>query len=81
MSRGDLIRSLCKLGFEGPYRGTNHDYLLRNDAMLRIPDESRENIDGDLLIRLLRQAGVSREEWRDLRQPRNCTTLKKLSGS
>ncbi len=67
MSRGDLIRSLRKLGFEGPYCGTNHEYLLRGYTALKVPDACRDGIDGDLLIRLLRQAGVSREEWRDLR--------------
>ncbi len=67
MSRGDLIRSLRKLGFEGPYRGINHEYLLRGDTTLRVPDIRRDDICGDLLIRLLRQAGVSREEWRNLR--------------
>ncbi len=67
MSRGGLIRALRELGFEGSHRGTTHDYLLRNDVILRIPDASCEDIDEDLLIRLLRQAGISREEWCDLR--------------
>ncbi len=67
MSREDLIRSLRALGFEGPYCGTNHEYLLRGDTTLRVPNACRDGIDGDLLIRLLRQARVSPEEWRNLR--------------
>ncbi len=63
VSRRDLIRRLRRLGFEGPYSGGRHEFMLRETRRLILPNPHRSNIGVDLLARLLRQAGVSREEW------------------
>lgn len=63
VSRGDLLRRLSALGFRGPYTGGRHEFLLRGNRRLIIPNPHRGDISVDLLTRLLKQAGVSREEW------------------
>jgi len=62
ISRRDLIRRLRRLGL-GPYSGGRHEFMLRETRRLILPNPHRSNIGVDLLARLLRQAGVSREEW------------------
>lgn len=63
VSRHQLIRRLKILGFEGPYIGGRHEFMLRGECRLTLPNPHRGDIGVDLLARLLRQAGVTREEW------------------
>jgi predicted RNA binding protein YcfA (HicA-like mRNA interferase family) len=65
--RRDLIRYLRRLGFEGPYSGGRHDYMVGpGENRLSIPNPHGGDIDRGLLVRVLRQAGISREEWEEL---------------
>ncbi|HWQ69168.1 MAG TPA: type II toxin-antitoxin system HicA family toxin [Patescibacteria group bacterium] len=64
VSRRELIERLNRLGFEGPYTGGRHQFMLRGDRRLILPNPHRDDISVDLLVRLLRQSGVTREEWR-----------------
>ncbi len=66
ISRRKLLRNLRKLGFEGPYPGGNHQYLVRSTQRLRVPNPHAGDVSKGLLSRLLKQAGVSREEWEKL---------------
>jgi predicted RNA binding protein YcfA (HicA-like mRNA interferase family) len=59
----DLVRRLRELGFEGPYRGGKHPYMVKGDLVLTIPNPHRKEISVDLLRRILKRAGISREEW------------------
>ena len=61
--RRDLIRALRRAGFKGPFSGTRHAYMQRGDVTVRLPNPHRGDISRDLLARLLRQAGISRQEW------------------
>lgn len=63
ISWNKLIRCLHHLGFEGPYRGGKHPYMIKGDLVLTIPNPHRRDIGVGLLSRLLRQAGISREQW------------------
>jgi predicted RNA binding protein YcfA (HicA-like mRNA interferase family) len=63
VSRRELIRRLVTLGFDGPYTGGRHEFLLRGDIRLILPNPHRGEIGVDLLTRLLRQARITREEW------------------
>lgn len=65
-TRRDLIHHLKKLGFEGPYKGKKHDFMVKGDLTPRIPNPHRGDISRDLLGRVLEQSGVSKEEWRGL---------------
>ncbi len=66
IKRDDLIRALRKAGFEGPYTGGKHQFMVRDELRLTIPNPHAGEIARPLLIRLLRQAGIDREEWERL---------------
>jgi predicted RNA binding protein YcfA (HicA-like mRNA interferase family) len=66
VSRRDLVRRLASLGFEGPYTGGRHEFMVRGDHRLILPNPHRKEISVDLLARLLHQAGITREEWEAL---------------
>jgi len=59
----DLVKRLRKLGFEGPYRGGKHPYMVKGDLTLTIPNPHLTEIGVNLLRLILRQAEVSREKW------------------
>jgi len=59
----DLVQRLRALGFEGPFAGGRHLYMARGDLVLTIPNPHRQEIDVDLLRRILRRADISRQEW------------------
>jgi predicted RNA binding protein YcfA (HicA-like mRNA interferase family) len=63
----DLVKRLRKLGFEGPYQGGKHPYMIRDNLVLTIPNPHRGDISIDLLSRILKQAGITREEWLESR--------------
>lgn len=59
----DLVRTLRRLGFDGPFRGGAHPYMAKGDRVTVIPNPHRKEIGVALLARVLRQAGITREEW------------------
>jgi predicted RNA binding protein YcfA (HicA-like mRNA interferase family) len=59
----NLVKRLRALGFEGPDAGGKHPQMRRDDLMVIIPHPHEGDIGVGLLSRLLRQAGVAREEW------------------
>lgn len=63
VSRSEFIKRMQALGFEGPYSGGRHEFLLRADRRLIVPNPHRGDISVDLLVRLLDEAGVTRQEW------------------
>ena len=63
ISRKKLIQCLRRLGFAGPYSGGKHQFMVRGNVTLRVPNPHQGNISTDLLSRILRQAGVSKAEW------------------
>ena len=58
-----LVRRFHELGFEGPYAGGRHPQMRRGDVTVIIPNPHEGDIGAGFLARLLRQAGISREEW------------------
>jgi predicted RNA binding protein YcfA (HicA-like mRNA interferase family) len=63
ISRTNLIRGLRALGFSGPFQGGRHPFMIRGGRRLAIPNPHPGVIGVNLLGRILRQAGISREEW------------------
>ncbi len=63
MSRRKLIVRLRELGFEGPFSGGNHQFMSRGEIDVRIPNPHVSDIGKDLLVRILRQAGIQKDEW------------------
>ena len=63
ISHKELVSKLRRLGFEGPYAGGKHPIMVRGQLRLVIPDVHPGDIGIPLLTRILRQAGISRDEW------------------
>ena len=63
ISRREFIRRMLALGFDGPYAGGKHEFLIRDERRLILPNPHQGEISIALLTRLLRQAGVAREQW------------------
>ncbi len=66
ISRRALLEALQRAGFEGPYIGKRHGYMLRGKIKLIIPNPHKSDIGVGLLHRILHQAGISRDEWENL---------------
>ena len=63
VSRRELVRRLVRLGFDGPYTGGRHEFMVHQDRRLILPNPHRGDIGVALLSRILDEAGISREEW------------------
>jgi len=63
IARQTPIRHLRHLAYEGPYSGGRHQYMVRREVRLALPNPHQGDIGRDFLARVLRQAGISREEW------------------
>ena len=66
IKRRDLINNLRKFGFDGPYSGSNHQYMARGALKVRIPNPHQGDISLPLLRRILDQAGITVAEWQSL---------------
>ena len=61
--RRELIRYLKQLGFEGPYSGGKHQFMVKDDITVRLPNPHQGDIGQEFLARILRQARIDREQW------------------
>ena len=59
----DLIKRLNRLGFDGPYHGGKHPYMIKGNLVLTVPNPHRKEIGVPLLSKILKQAQVSKEAW------------------
>jgi predicted RNA binding protein YcfA (HicA-like mRNA interferase family) len=66
VKRKDLVRYLGQLGFEGPYSGGKHQFMVKGDITIRISNPHQADIGRELLRRILHQAGISRDDWEKL---------------
>jgi predicted RNA binding protein YcfA (HicA-like mRNA interferase family) len=61
--RRELIRYLKRLGFEGPYSGGKHQFMVKDDITVRLPNPHQGDIGQEFSARILRQARIDREQW------------------
>ena len=61
VKREELLRCLRKCGFEGPFSGGKHQFMVKGSLSLVIPNPHRSEIGRELLTRILRQAGINRK--------------------
>jgi len=66
VKRHELVRYLKQCGFEGPYSGGKHQFMVRGDVTVRLPNPHQGDIGMALLSRILRQAGIDNDEWETL---------------
>jgi hypothetical protein len=55
-----------KAGLDGPYSGGKHQYTVRGQLELFIPNPHGGEIGRELLAPILRQAEITRDEWERL---------------
>ncbi|MCL1473984.1 type II toxin-antitoxin system HicA family toxin [Argonema antarcticum] len=66
IKRQDLIHYLKQLGFDGPYSGKKHQFMLKDTLRITIPNPHQGDISTNLLARILRQAKIERDDWEQL---------------
>jgi len=66
IKRKSLIKALKQAGFEGPFVGGKHEFMVKGELRLVLPNPHQAEISRDLLARLLRQAQIDRFHWEEL---------------
>jgi hypothetical protein len=66
ISRRELITNLRRLSFSGPYPGGRHELMVRGTHHMTLPNPHEGDIGRHFLLRILREAGISRQEWEAL---------------
>lgn len=66
IKRRDLIGCMHTLGFDGPYSGKKHRFMTKGALRVRIPNPHKSDISKGLLLQILAEAGISREEWESI---------------
>lgn len=65
--RADFVRRLRKLGFDGPYSGTRHQFLIHSQKRLAVPSNAEYSV--PQLRTMIREVEailgreISLEEW------------------
>ena len=62
----ELIRFLKKLDFTGPYSGGKHQFMVKGDLRIRIPNPHKKDISKNLLKLILKEAKISKDTWEKL---------------
>jgi predicted RNA binding protein YcfA (HicA-like mRNA interferase family) len=63
LSRKDLVRKFRALGYSGPFSGGKHQFMIKGSQKIRIPNPHVSDISASLVKEILRQAGISSQEW------------------
>ena len=58
-----MVRKFRKLGWTGPLQGTKHPFMIKGTRKQRIPNSHTDPVHVSLLREILRQAGLSLDEW------------------
>jgi len=58
-----LVKKLKKFGFEGPYSGGKHFFMIKGTLRLTIPNPHKKEISVDLLKRILEQSKIPVDTW------------------
>ncbi len=58
-----LVQKFRNLGFDGPYSGGRHLFMIKEGLKVHIPNPHEGDISKHLLSEILRQAGIVADEW------------------
>ena len=59
----NLVKKFRNLGFDGPYSGGRHLFMVKGNLKIRIPNPHRGDISRHLISEILRQAGIFSGDW------------------
>ena len=59
----EIYRKFRALGFQGPLKGGRHYFMVKDRLKVRVPNPHGEEISSGLIREILRQAGISPEDW------------------
>lgn len=59
----ELVSRFRKFGFDGPYSGGRHLFMVKGGLKIRIPNPHGKDIFAHLVNEILKQAGISKKEW------------------
>jgi predicted RNA binding protein YcfA (HicA-like mRNA interferase family) len=60
-----LIQKFRIFGFDGPYSGGRHLFMVKGALKVRVPNPHRGDISKHLVVEILRQAGISLKDWNE----------------
>lgn len=64
VTRTYLVKRFRQLGWEGPKSGKRHELMVKGKQKVWIPNPHKhKDIGIDLLSEILKEAGISRNEW------------------
>jgi len=63
ISHRELVSRFRKLGFDGPYSGGRHLFMVKGELKVRIPNPHGKDISVSLVNEILKQAGISKKDW------------------
>lgn len=61
-----LVQKFRKFGFDGPYSGGRHLYMVKDEFKIHIPNPHKSDISKYLISEILRQADISNDEWEEV---------------
>lgn len=66
IKRRELVAALRRNGFEGPFSGGNHEFMVKEALRVRVPNPHGTDVGKALLQKILREAGIDRPTWESL---------------
>jgi predicted RNA binding protein YcfA (HicA-like mRNA interferase family) len=58
-----MVQKFRRLGFDGPYSGGRHLFMIKRKLKVHISNPHKGNISKDLVMEILRQAEISPKDW------------------
>jgi len=62
----ELIHFFRKLNFSGPFSGGKHQFMVKGELRVRIPNPHRGDIGKNLLRQILKEAEINLDDWKKL---------------
>lgn len=59
----EFVKKLRGFDFDGPFQQGRHPYMIKENLSITIPNPHEGDISPDLLLRILKQACISRKDW------------------
>jgi len=58
-----MVQKFRVLGFDGPYSGGRHLFMIKGSLKVHIPNPHQNDISEHLIIEILRQAEILPKDW------------------